>query len=217
VLGLAAVKPQLWLFVPLALVAAGLWRSLGAAAATALALMLVSSAAFGWTIWLDWAAALPRLSETLADIRPHMLTAMPTVEGNFELLGTGSHVAFLAQFAAGGVAAWAVWRAFRKGPSRTAIAALLCAAILATPYALIGDLPFITAAVVLLAQDRLLAGRTFRTVEIAVLGLAIWLPYLMIGFRPFPLSAAMIGALLAMAVSSRLHEGGRGQLPMPAG
>ena len=46
-LGMATIKPQLGLLLPVALVAARQWRALAAAAATVAALVLLSAWAFG--------------------------------------------------------------------------------------------------------------------------------------------------------------------------
>ena len=202
VLGLAAVKPQLVLLLPLALASAGLWRCLCAAAATALTLVLLSSVLFGWGIWWYWAAALPRLGETVVALKGKLLAVMPTVAGNAELLGAGWSIAVLVQVVAAGFAASAIWRAFRNGPGPAAAASLLAGSFLATPYALVSDLPLVTGAVLLLVQERLLAGQAFRTAEVLILGLSVWLPYLMLGFAPFPLSTAVLGLLLAVAVAA---------------
>jgi hypothetical protein len=125
VLGLAAVKPQLVLLLPLALASARLWRCLVAAAATVLALMLLSSFLLGWRIWPEWAAAAPLLADAVAGLKSTLLPMMPTVAGNAELLGAGSTVVVLVQVAAAGIAAWAIWRAFRNGPGAAAVASLL--------------------------------------------------------------------------------------------
>lgn len=215
-LGLAAVKPQFALLIPIALLAAGLWRTLYAAAATVIALVIGSSICFGWTIWLSWAEAIPRLVHTVAGMR-HLFADMPTVTGNLHLLDAGTRLTAPVQLLAAGVAAWSVWCAFRAGPSRTAVASLLTAAFLATPYALIGDLPLITGAVVLLVEDRLFAGRTFRTGELAVLGLAIWLPYLMLSCTRFPLSVAVPLLLHAMARASATPASRLSSSAVPAG
>src|SRR6266699_1240857 len=61
--GLLAVKPHLALLFPLALVAAGRWRSITAAAATVVALGMASLAVFGWA---SWAAFLDHVPLTLA-------------------------------------------------------------------------------------------------------------------------------------------------------
>ena len=57
-LGTLAYKPQLVLLVPIALVAARAWRSLAAAAASAVMLVAASTAAFGAGAWVSWAGEL---------------------------------------------------------------------------------------------------------------------------------------------------------------
>jgi hypothetical protein len=53
-LGLLTFKPQFCILVPLALIAAGQWRTFFAAGASALATVAVSSLIFGWDLWLRW-------------------------------------------------------------------------------------------------------------------------------------------------------------------
>jgi hypothetical protein len=54
ILGLLTFKPQFCVLVPFALVAAGSWRALIAAAVSPLAMLGVSGAMFGWDLWLRW-------------------------------------------------------------------------------------------------------------------------------------------------------------------
>jgi hypothetical protein len=57
-LGLATIKPQLGLLVPVYLIARGSWRAIASAAGTALLLVAASSLAFGADIWPDYIARL---------------------------------------------------------------------------------------------------------------------------------------------------------------
>src|SRR6185312_733454 len=57
-LGLLSYKPQLWLLVPVALIAARAWRTIAAIGMTIAALVALTSIAFGWSIWPAWLAAL---------------------------------------------------------------------------------------------------------------------------------------------------------------
>jgi hypothetical protein len=52
--GLLAYKPQLGLLLPVALISAGLWRSIASAAATVVVCAVASSWAFGADIWPLW-------------------------------------------------------------------------------------------------------------------------------------------------------------------
>ena len=200
-LGLATLKPQFALLVPVALVAAGLRRALLTAGATGVAVITLSSIAFGPAVWVRWLAALSGFPGIISQ-EHGLFPVMPTVTGNLHLLGAPPPLAAIAQSAAAAAAAAAVFRAFRTGPSRPAIAALLAGAFLATPYALISDLSLPTAAAVLLVQDRFRRGRSFRTAEIAVLALTFWLPYLMIGLAPFAFSAAVVALVVPLALGA---------------
>src|SRR5260370_39272863 len=62
-LGVLTFKPQLWLMVPVALLAARQWRALGGAAASALILALLSLAVFGPEIWRAWLGLLTGMDE----------------------------------------------------------------------------------------------------------------------------------------------------------
>lgn len=55
--GLLAYKPQFALVIPIALLAAGQWRTVAAACLTVAALVLISSLAFGIDIWSAFAAS----------------------------------------------------------------------------------------------------------------------------------------------------------------
>ncbi len=56
-LGLAAIKPQLGILVPFALIAAGQWRACAAAAGSAVLLAMAAAWAFGPDIWPAWIQA----------------------------------------------------------------------------------------------------------------------------------------------------------------
>ena len=133
-LGLVIFKPQ---FVPLlavAMVAGGYWRALGAAAVTAILLVLVSVIAFGPALWLDWANVYlhPRLvaGVNATDWGHRWDDSVSTVA---TLLGAPHWAALVAQCVAALVAVLAVWRAFAaRSPAQLPI--LLCAGLLASPH-----------------------------------------------------------------------------------
>ena len=64
--GLLTYKPQLGLLVPVALVAARLWRTLTIAGVTAILLVAATSLLFGIAIWPSWIASLPAFSRQFA-------------------------------------------------------------------------------------------------------------------------------------------------------
>ena len=81
--GLLAFKPQLGVLVPIALVAAGLWRTIAAAVATVLVCIVASSLAYGVGLW-------PLFAHSLVDYAGgfHPVVAyMPTLYANAIMFG----------------------------------------------------------------------------------------------------------------------------------
>lgn len=161
-LGLLAYKPQLGLLVPVALLAAGLWRPALAAGLTVLGLVLFTSLAFGWSLWPAWLAALPGYhAQFLAQQQLSWL--LLSVADTARYLGVPTTAAYVIQAASGLFAATLVWRTCRRGISPSSIAVLTAATFFATPHALIYDMPMITASALLYANDLKQSGRDGRS------------------------------------------------------
>ena len=174
-LGLLAYKPQLGVLIPVALVAAGLWRTFAAACATVLLCVLASSALFDAGIWLSWLASLAAYGRfAMID---HL---MPTIAANLRMAGAPASVANAVQAAVALFVAAVVWRAFRDGASPRAAALLVVGTFAATPHALIYDLPMTTAAVTWFLTERARATGGLHLSEIVVLTLWLALPFAMI-------------------------------------
>lgn len=133
-LGMLAIKPHLALLFPLALLAAGAWCAMAAAALTALALLGLSVALLG----------IPTLAAFLDSLglARHMLEdgslpwhKMPSVFAALRMLGAPVWLAYGAQAMGACVAAWLVWRAWRSDAApglRNAL--LMTASLLVSPY-----------------------------------------------------------------------------------
>jgi hypothetical protein len=200
-LGLLSYKPQLGLLVPVALVAARLWRTLAAAALTAVILVIATSLVFGLAIWPSWAAALPGFSRQMAAEGSLIVHLMPTVLGALLQLGVAPATAQLAQWAATAASMAIAWMLFRCGPSPLAAAGLLVAAPLATPYAFVYDMPLLATAVIWFVAERRRVGDALGTGEVAVIVLALLSPVtLAAGTSRFPLAALSLVLLLAAIV-----------------
>ncbi len=199
--GLLSYKPQLGLLVPTALLAAGSWRAIAAAALTILALVVLTSAAFGWSIWTIWLAALPVYSNQF-DQGAVAFHLMPTLTANLQMLGVSLSGARIAQAAAALCVAAIIWRVFRNGITASATNALLAGTFLATPHAFVYDLPMLTGAVSGFIAQRLRSDARFGLSEIAILVLALAFPALMMWAGPqVPLSTLpellLFGLILA--------------------
>jgi hypothetical protein len=197
--GLLTYKPQLGLLVPVALVAARLWRTLVAACATAAALALLTSALFGWGVWAAWLAVLPEFSRQFAAESGAIVHLMPTVFATASQMGLSPPIARIAQWAALLAAAALVFAAFRAAPLKTAGPALLVATFLATPYAFVYDMPMLATAILWIIAERQRSGEAFGSAEMLILVVAMIFPItLPMGTARLPLGPIVLMALLGM-------------------
>ncbi len=167
--GLLTYKPQLGLLVPVALVAARLWRTAAVAAASALLLVILTGLLFGAAVWPSWAAEMPAFWRQFGVESGGILHMMPTVLAALLRLGVAPAWAQLAQWAATAAAVAMVWALFRRGPGPLAQAGLLGAVFLATPYAFVYDMPILATAVIWLVTERQAAGDAFGLGEVLIL------------------------------------------------
>jgi alpha-1,2-mannosyltransferase len=178
-LGLLSYKPQMWLLVPLALIAAARWKALAWMAATAALLALASAAAFGPGLWLAFFdAASGVASERLADsMFEHAYMHMTTLLASARIVGLAPTLSVIIQLIGTGLAVAAVWQVFRRhGSSDARTAVLVAGTFLVSPYILNYDLLLLMPAVV--ALFRLAAVQGFYPAERVLYGLLWVLPTL---------------------------------------
>lgn len=216
--GLLTYKPQLGLLVPVALVAAGLWRTLTVAGATAILLVAATSLLFGLSIWPSWVAALPAFSRQFAAESGEIMHLMPTILVALLQLGVPPVLAQLAQWAGTATVAAIVWILFRSGPHNLAGAGLLVATFLATPYAFVYDMPVVATAVIWVVAERQRAGDALGTGEVLILMLALVSPItLPAGTSKFPLVTLalilLLGAIVRRCRELRLRHSGVAFVP----
>jgi len=211
-LGLLTYKPQLGLLVPVALVAARLWRTMASAAATAILLVLLTSLLFGGAIWPTWLAALFAFSREFAAESSQIRHLMPTILVALLQLGVAPAMAQLAQVAGTAAAAAIVWTLFRSGPQQLAGAGLLVAALLATPYGFLYDMQIVTIAAIWVIAERQSARGALGTGEILVIILALTAPIVLVaGTTHFPV--ATLALILLLGVIVRRCRRLRSQVP----
>lgn len=165
----AAIKPQLLVFAPLAMLADRQYRALGASLCAGGGMVLLSLL-LGPERWIEWLAALPRFKHTVSDLGILGRNITPTgILWFFGVTGTAQLVANMMFGLAGG---WMVWRVFRSSddvPVR--LVALAGGALLAAPYAMNYDLALLVpAAAALLVQG---ADRRASVISILASGLVI--------------------------------------------
>jgi hypothetical protein len=139
-LGLATIKPQFGVLLPLVLLTTREWKVIAAAAVTALGLAAFSAAVFGLEAWPDWLAASGRAQDAMA-AGAVGYAKMVSPFAALKLLGAPTSAAYLVQGAVSlSVAAMLVRAAWGKRWSPALGAATLVAAPLVTPFVLDYDL-----------------------------------------------------------------------------
>jgi len=152
--GLLTLKPQLGVLIPLFLLARGEWRTISAAAATALALIALSCAIFPAALWAEWAHTLPAYQAGYFTAGAKLnLNIIVTVAANLVTLGVPVQAAWAAQVCSTLAVAITVFFAARRAAYRRAVAVLFAGIFLAVPHAYAYDSIILTAALVLTAES----------------------------------------------------------------
>jgi len=128
----AAVKPQLLMLLPLALVAQARWRTIVATGVTGLVLCAAAMAVWGLEPWIQWLGALPRFEQLVSHARGLVANAITPYSALTFWRLNGAWSLLLAPLAAG----W-VWTTFRRDADfADRLMALFGGAFLISPYAM---------------------------------------------------------------------------------
>jgi hypothetical protein len=139
-IGLATIKPQFGLLVPLALLASGQWRTIAGAGATALVVAVFSALAFGPQVWTDWLAITRTAGAATADGNIGF-AKMVSVFAGLSLVGVPAAAAMAVQGAVSlALAAAVVMASWRRAFTPGVAALVLAGAPLATPFVLDYDM-----------------------------------------------------------------------------
>jgi len=208
ILGGLAFKPQLFILIPVVLLATRHWRSLAGLAASLVGLGAASAAAFGPAIWLSWLQAVPTLWQLFEDNRQKLSYLMPSVTASLLAAGVGRGAAQVLQAVVTLGVVGCLWLVFRRGarmhaaPRALDVAALQVGVFLATPYAFIYDMPMVTSAVATTIESCMRASRPWQPGEITVLVATLLLPLVMFGgaVNGWPVGPLTLLPLLAIIV-----------------
>ena len=206
-LGSLVFKPHLGLVIPLALLAGGRWRSIFGAAVAVIGLSAASLAVFGPDVWRAFLAASPAariaLEQNLVGYEK-----MQSVFAAVRLLHGCVGLAYAAQgLAAIGACVGLVaaqrkaFRAPAEGP------AMVCAALLASPFLLDYDLILLAIPLAWLTAGGLKSG--FRPWEKLILSAGFLLPALsrtLAGSLSLPLGPVVISAVFWLVLRRWLTE-----------
>lgn len=171
-IGLLTLKPQLGLLIPFALIAAGHWRTVFAAAVTTLLLAAGPTVLFGAAYWPEMLAMMEQHGDTVRGAIAG-LTLMISPYSALAALGIPEPAALALQWVLTAGCALSVALAWRS-PSAdfdTRAAVLLTAIPLASPYLWHYESAFLAPAALFMLRAGIL---TLRPAG-AVLGLAMWL------------------------------------------
>jgi alpha-1,2-mannosyltransferase len=139
-LGVLSFKPQLWLMVPIALLAGGRWRVLLVTGVTATVMAFASLAMFGAQMWQAWFELTAGVSGAY---RAWLVAGRLNGQSVFacvSLLGAPSSIANIAQVTAIAAAAGCVHFLFRRDTkAELQLSGLLSATLLAAPHVSASD------------------------------------------------------------------------------
>ena len=220
-LGLLCFKPQLGLLIPVALVAARLWRPFLSASATVVAVLALSLAAFdpeSWSSFFEMSTVYQ--ARTLSDDRGWLLNIVTSPFMSMGLLGFGATARGVIQAFFTLTAMLAVYVTFRKAGGRNLqIAVLLAAVLLASPYGYNYDLTLVSVAVLLAFEHATRTG--FLPGERLLLAVAWLLPLLVVAgnVRGIPVAPPVLALLFAVLLIRTngwsLHLGGARRAASP--
>jgi alpha-1,2-mannosyltransferase len=200
--GLLAYKPQFGLLVPLALAAAGQWRSFAAACATVAALLLATTLAFGLSVWEAFFASLHFTRTVVLEAGETGWHKIQSVFALVRMWGGPIALAYAVQSAATlALAAAVVWLWRLKVDFALKAAVLVIAAILATPYSLDYDMTAIAPAIAFLAVHGVRHGfAPYEKTALAALWLAPLLARTVAEAVGLPLGVIAMAAVLGLAL-----------------
>jgi hypothetical protein len=206
VLGLLSYKPQFGILFPLALAAAGYWRTFAWACACTVTLNLLAGAVFGFD---TLAAFVHALSGTTQSHLAHAGVGWNKLQSLYGLLrsiGAPADFSWLAQVvlsASIGIAVFVYWK--RQAPFALKAAVLACAIPLVTPYVFVYDLPVLAVACVFLFRHR-----SFDRMEIMLLASTapfifafLWIPLPSAFFATLAVTAVAVGRVLGDSFGAR--------------
>lgn len=160
-IGLVTFKPQLGLLIPLALIAAGRWKAIGGAAASALVLAaagMIIAGEQGWALYFTRTLAYQRVLLEQSGGAWSVMTPSPLAAGLFA--GLPHALAWGLQILVSAACAVAVCLRFRRiGAQGRAIGGvdillLTAAGFLAAPYSFNYDMPSLVLALTIAGADR---------------------------------------------------------------
>jgi hypothetical protein len=213
-IGLLAYKPQFGVLIPIALLAGGRWRSIGAAAATIAALVAISFTTLGGGIWHAFADSMNFTQTVVLEQGGTGWQKIQSIFSAVRALSASVPVAYAAQASLlAMLAATLAWLWHGDAAFELKAAALALGSLLATPYVLDYDFVVLAVAIAFFARHGLRHG--FRDFEISLLAAAWIVPLLsrsIAGVAYIPLGLLVELAFYAFVLRRAALD--RAQLPV---
>jgi hypothetical protein len=197
-IGCLAYKPQFGVLIPIALLAGGRWRTIGAAASTVAALTALSFLTLGGDVWHAFADSMRFTQTVVLEQGDTGWEKIQSVFSAVRMWGATVHTAYAIQITLGVVLAASIaWLWQSDAAFELKAAALATGSLLATPYVLDYDLVVLAVAIVYFTRHGLKHG--FGSFEISLLAAAWIVPLLSRGI------AGLTGIPLGLLALLALH------------
>jgi hypothetical protein len=208
-IGLLSFKPHLGVLFPLVLLAGGYWRTIAAAVATTVLLVVASCAAFGVQAWAVFFRALPIASQAALVEGRADWGKLQSVFAVTRLLGGSEALAWTLQLGLAVAVATVLWQLWRSRISfDLKAAALSVGALLVTPYLFLYDLVLLAIAMAFLIR----AGAGSRDARLDAYGIGCASLLVLL----FPFLRAPVGLAAVLLVASLVLRRAVGMRVIPA-
>jgi hypothetical protein len=196
-IGLLAYKPQFGVLIPIALLAGGRWRTIGAAVTTVVGLIALSLVTLGGGVWHAFADSMTFTQTVVLEQGGTGWEKIQSIFSAVRMWGGSVQLAYAVQIAlAVTLAASLAWLWHSAAAFELKAAALAVGSLLATPYVLDYDLVVLGVAIAYFARFGLNQG--FHPWEISLLAAAWSTPLLSRGVAQ--VSGIPLGLLMLLAL-----------------
>ena len=196
-IGLLTYKPQFGMLIPIALLASGRWRTIGAAVTTIAGLLALSFVTLGGDVWHAFANSMTFTQTVVLEQGGTGWEKIQSIFSAVRMWGGSVQLAYAVQIAlAALLAASLAWLWHSDAAFELKAAALAVGSLLATPYVLDYDLVVLGLAIAYFARLGLRQG--FRPCEISLLAAAWIAPLLSRGLAE--VTAMPLGLLVLLAL-----------------
>ena len=207
-IGCLAYKPQFGVLIPIALVAGGRWRSIGAAAATVVALVAISFVTLGAGVWHAFVDSMTFTQTVVLEQGGTGWEKIQSIFSAARMWGAGVQLAYAVQMMlAVLLAASLAWLWQSDAAFELKASALASGSLLATPYVLDYDLVVLAVAIAFFVRHGMERG--FRSLEISLLAGAWIVPLLsrgIAGVTGIPLGLLVLLALYVFTLRRALLD-----------